>query len=70
MLRQSQNTLFIVVSEEQLQDVLKTIHDACRKHHESSEFHEFEEHIESTSDEIKIGDAVVFVWDINQMERY
>ena len=70
MLRQSQHSLYIAVAENQLQDVLKIIKGVCHKRKESNQIPEFQEQIESFSDEINIADAIVFVWDLNGIERY
>jgi len=70
MLRQSQNTLYIAVTEKQLQEVLKIIKDICRKHNETLEIPNIVEPEKSQTDEITTGNAVVFVWDLNQMEKY
>jgi uncharacterized protein YaaQ len=58
MLRQSQQMLFIVLDEDQVEDVLEIVHEGeeARKH-EAAE-----------SDEIRKSGRVVFIWDIDRVE--
>jgi len=58
MLRQSQQMLFIVVDEEQVEDVLGIVHEGkeARKHQEAE------------GEEIRKSGRVVFVWEIDRVE--
>jgi uncharacterized protein YaaQ len=72
MLRQAQETLFIAVKDEDLEQVLTIIHDSCHSHvHvESSESggEPFSSHPAPGTAEL--GGAVAFVWDLDRFETY
>ena len=70
MLRQSQNKLYIAVDEEQLDIVLSIIKNACKKRNEAAEIPQVEASASTSSEEITTGDAVVFIWDLDRMEKY
>lgn len=71
MLRQSQKSLFIAVQKDLLQDVLKIIKENCHTRVEMStrgmDKSGFDERPPVTAN---LGGAVVFVWDIMQLEIY
>ena len=70
MLRQSQNKLYIAVEEEQLDTVLSIIKNACRLRNNAAGVPHIEEPAVTSSGEVTTGDAVVFVWDLDRMEKY
>ncbi len=71
MLRQSQNSLFIAVKAEQLEDVLGLIKDNCRTQVEmntrSASDHPSMGASPVTAD---LGGAVAFIWDISRIETF
>lgn len=66
MLRQSQQSLFIMVDEEQLDDVLALFRGDCGGSHEHRTFGDNDEVME----EAGISGAIAFVWDIDQVETF
>ena len=70
MLRQSQNKLYIAVDEDQLETVLSIIKNACKERNEAAEMPQLEEPTIMASEEMTSGDAVVFIWDLERMEKY
>ncbi|MEA3344944.1 MAG: cyclic-di-AMP receptor [Chloroflexota bacterium] len=71
MLRQAQKTLFIAVKDDDLQEVLGIIERSCHSR-VTVETSESESAIPfgPTSVTTKVGGAVVFVWDLNRIEKY
>jgi len=70
MLRQSQNKLYIAVEEEELEDVFEIIKKACQSRNKASDMHSFNVDNQDSEAEISTGDAVVFVWDLDRMEKF
>ena len=71
MLRQSQNSLFIAVKKEQLEEILAIIRDNCRTRVEMST-HQVQDHAPTGSSQVTadLGGAVAFIWDIEQIETF
>jgi uncharacterized protein YaaQ len=72
MLRQSQRSLFIAVSDPQLDEVLEIIKQNCRTRVEMST-HPKEGLVgepEVTPVTADLGGAVAFIWDINRIETF
>jgi uncharacterized protein YaaQ len=71
MLRQSQQTLFIVVDEDKLEDVLRIIRQQCRTKSKIEQKNTPAEHslgdVPVTTD---LGGAVVFIWNVERIESY
>ena len=70
MLRQSQHKLYIAVEEEQLDKVFSIIKNACHERSNAANINISEGTPEPTPAETATGDAVVFVWDLDRMERF
>ncbi|HOR18470.1 MAG TPA: cyclic-di-AMP receptor [Brevefilum sp.] len=71
MLRQSQYSLFVVVQNEQLEEVMGVIRDNCHiqvemKTHLSTD----QASLEKQALTAEIGGAVAFVWDIEKFESF
>lgn len=70
ILRQSQNALFIAVNEDRLPEVVSVIKETCPKKDQLMDKAESEQSMRFSADEIRAGNAVIFVWDLTQIERY
>lgn len=71
MLRQSQNSLFIAVKADQLEEVLGLIRDNCRTQVEMSTRGASEyPSMGSSPVTADLGGAVAFIWDINRIETF
>jgi uncharacterized protein YaaQ len=70
MLRQSQYSLFIAVSKEQLDEVLSIIKDSCRTKIEMTT-HQKDKPLltDETPVTADLGGAVAFIWDIDQIKN-
>jgi uncharacterized protein YaaQ len=71
MLRQSQNSLFIAVKKEQLEEILDIIRDNCRTLVEMNT-HPAEDNtaLGRTPVTADLGGAVAFIWDIERIETF
>jgi uncharacterized protein YaaQ len=71
MLRQSQNSLFIAVKKEQLEEILTLIRDNCRTRVEMNT-RPSEDQISLGSKPVTadLGGAVAFIWDIERIETF
>lgn len=71
MLRQTQHTIFVAVDKQQERQVLAIIKENCRTPSESrdrdNEQVEGSEHVSVTAE---LGGAVVFTWDIDNVQAY
>ncbi|MBN1265311.1 MAG: cyclic-di-AMP receptor [Anaerolineales bacterium] len=69
MLRQSQQSIFLVVNPDQVEDALAIIRRHCRSKStvEGSAEEETQEPVPVTAE---LGGAVVFVWNVERMENY
>lgn len=69
MLRQSQQSIFVVANPDQVDEVLTIIRNQCRskKTVEGATEEESQEPIPVTAE---LGGAVVFVWDVERMENF
>jgi len=69
MLRQSQSSLFIAVRKEQLQEVLQIIKENCRTQIQMGT-HPSEEGFSMGNSPVtaELGGAIVFVWNLDQVE--
>jgi uncharacterized protein YaaQ len=71
MLRQSQNSLFIAVKAEKLEEVLGIIKDNCRTQVEMSTRDVSDPaSMGSTPVTAELGGAVAFIWDISRIETF
>jgi uncharacterized protein YaaQ len=71
MLRQSQNSLFIAVKAEQLDEVLALIRDNCRTQVEmSTRCAADQPSMGSAPVTADLGGAVAFIWDISRIETF
>ena len=71
MLQQSQYSLFIVVKNDQLDDILMIIKNNCHTRVEMST-HATGDHKSTETPPVsaELGGAIAFVWDINQVETF
>lgn len=71
MLRQSQNSLFIAVKKEQLEEILAIIKDNCHTRVEMNT-HLLQDHPPMGSSQVTadLGGAVAFIWDIERIETF
>ncbi len=71
MLRQSQNSLFIAVKKEQLEEILEIIKENCRTRVEMNTYPKQDlAPIGSTQVTADLGGAVAFIWDIERIETF
>ena len=70
MLRQSQYSLFIAVSNETLDNALDIIKNSCKTDIILDEDDLTKQEILENSGVQKLGGAVVFVWDLDRLETY
>ncbi|MDY6873487.1 MAG: cyclic-di-AMP receptor [Chloroflexota bacterium] len=71
MLRQSQNSLFIAVKAEQLEEVLGLIKENCRTKVEmNARGTVVQASLGSSPVTANLGGAVAFIWDINRIETF
>jgi len=66
MLRQSQESLFIMVEEEQVDDVLALFRGDCGEGHEHRTFGDSD----PGAEEPGLSGAIAFVWDIDRVETF
>ena len=60
----------IAVEEEQLDKVFSIIKNACRERNDAANMQLSKDASEPKAAEIATGDAVIFVWDLDRMERF
>ncbi len=70
MLRQSQYSLFIAVSNETLDNALDIIKNSCKTDIILDEDNLTKQEILENSGVQKLGGAIVFVWDLDRLETY
>ncbi len=70
MLRQSQYSLFIAVSNETLDNALDIIKNSCKTDIILDEDDLTKQEILENSGVQKLGGAIVFVWDLDRLETY
>lgn len=71
VLRQAQKTLFVAVSEQELDNVLTVVRESCRSKVRVEETDEQRfPFAKEEEQEAEVGGAAVWVWDIDRFEVY
>jgi len=70
MLRQSQYTLFIAIQDEHIDSVCNIIKAHCKVDMDVDEQDSIQQDLIQNSGSIKLGGAVVFIWNLNRIDTY